>query len=135
MTDMPRPIPNMDDLDTAGFFKAAAEHKLTIRTCTQCGASYSLPREYCRECGAFAMEWKEVSGKATLHAYTVVTHPVHPAFPVPYTAVLVDLVDVPGARMVGNIPGEHHLEVGQAMEVWFEHVEDGIVLPQWKVAQ
>jgi hypothetical protein len=60
-----------------------------------------------------------------------VEHQVHPAFPVPYTIVLVQLDDAP-ARLIGHLPGAPELVEGQAMKVWFETLEDGVVLPQWK---
>ena len=66
------------------------------------------------------------------------THQVHPAYPVPYTVVLVDLDALPGTRLVGSLDGDQHLAAGMPMEVWFEDVgeADGrrVVLPQWRPA-
>ena len=56
---------------------------------------------------------------------------MHPAFPVPYTIVLIQLDDV-RARLVGHLPGAPELVEGQPMEVWFETLDDGVVLPQWR---
>jgi len=47
--------------------------------------------------------------------------------------VLIQLDDVP-ARLVGYLPGAPELAEGQAMKVWFETVDDGVVLPQWRSA-
>jgi len=62
---------------------------------------------------------------------------VHPAYPVPYTIVLVDLDDLPGTRLVSRMPGTPELTAGLPVEVWFEEIGevDGrpIVLPQWKL--
>jgi hypothetical protein len=52
---------------------------------------------------------------------------------VPYTVVLIQLDDMP-ARVVGYLPGVPDLEEGQPMQVWFETLDDGVVLPQWKRA-
>ncbi len=68
-----------------------------------------------------------------MYSWTVVEHQVHPAFPTPYTVVLVQLDDAP-ARMVGSLAGSADLIEGQPMEVWFETLDDGVVVPQWKVA-
>jgi uncharacterized protein len=50
---------------------------------------------------------------------------------VPYTIVLVELDDHPGVRFVGYLAGAPQLTDGQPMRVWFEQLDDGVVLPQW----
>jgi hypothetical protein len=51
---------------------------------------------------------------------------------VPYTVVLVELVDHPGVRFVGYLAGAPQLTDGQAMAVRFEGLDDDVVLPQWE---
>jgi uncharacterized OB-fold protein len=87
---------------------------------------------HCHACGSWDTRWDSVSGRATLYSWTVVNHQVHPAFPVPYTIVLVDLDDHPGVRFVGHLAGAPDLSAGQAMRVRFEELEDGTVLPDWE---
>ena len=129
-----RPLPVTDDHDSGGFWAAAREGKLVVRVCAHCGALLHLPRAYCHQCGTWSEEWKEVSGRGRLTSWTVVEHQVHPAFPVPYTIVLVELDDAPGARLIGQLPGAAALIPGQPMEVWFEDAGEGTVLPQWRPA-
>ncbi len=100
--------------------------------CTACGGFLHVPRAYCRSCGSWDGEWRVVGGTATLHSWTVVDHQVHPAYPVPYTIVLVDLDDAPGVRLLGNLPGSPDLRDGLPMRVRFDEVADGVVLPQWE---
>jgi uncharacterized OB-fold protein len=126
-----RPLPVDDDVDTAGFFEAARRHELAVRVCDQCGAVLHMPRAYCRACGSWEGHWQPVSGRGRVYSWTTVEHQVHPAFRVPYTVVLVQLDDVP-ARLVGYLPGAPDLAEGQPMEVWFETLDDGVVLPQWR---
>ena len=57
---------------------------------------------------------------------------MHPAFPVPYTVVLVDADDA-DARFVGMLPGRPDLQVGDAMRVRFDQAPDGTALPQWEL--
>ena len=64
----------------------------------------------------------------------MVEHQVHPAYPVPYTIVLVDVDEAPGVRYVGSIPGRPDLVDAMAMRVRFDTVDDGVVLPQWEPA-
>ena len=70
-------------------------------------------------------------GTGRLVSWTTAEHQVHPAYPVPYTIVLVQLDDRPGVRFVRSLPGAPQLTDGQAMRVWFEEVEDA-ALPQWE---
>jgi uncharacterized OB-fold protein len=129
-----RPQPVEDDRDTAGFWEAARRHELAVLTCQECGAVLHMPRAYCHHCRSWAVGWREVRGRGSLHSWTVVDHQAHPAFPVPYTVVLVQLDDAPEVRLVGHLPGEPELTVGQSMETWFETLDDGVVLPQWRPA-
>jgi uncharacterized protein len=127
-----RLLPVDDDVDTGGFFAAARRGQLAIRRCNGCDAVLHLPRAYCHACGSWEGRWAPVAGTGTLHSWTVVEHQVHPAFPVPYTVVLVQLDDV-AARLVGWLPDRPPLAPGQPMRVWFEEL-DGAVLPQWAPA-
>jgi uncharacterized OB-fold protein len=126
-----RPRPVDDDLDTGGFFEAARRGELVVRVCDGCGAVLHMPRAYCHTCGSWQGHWQPVSGRGHVYSWTTAEHQVHPAFPVPDTIVLVQLDDVP-ARLVGYVPGAPDLTEGQPMEVWFEMLEDGVVVPQWR---
>ncbi|HVW32081.1 MAG TPA: OB-fold domain-containing protein [Acidimicrobiia bacterium] len=130
-TDRPRPRPVVTDVDTGGFFAAAARDELAVCTCAQCGAVLHLPRAYCHHCGHWGVTWRPVAGRGRLYSWTTVEHQVHPAFPVPYTVVLVDLVDEPGVRLVGYLQGRPELEAGMEMQVWFEALDDDTKIPQW----
>ena len=77
-------------------------------------------------------EWKPAGTTGTLHSFTVADHQVHPAYPVPYTIVLVDLDDVPGVRLLGNLDGAPDLTIGMPMRVRFDQLADGVVLPNWE---
>ncbi|BBG02742.1 hypothetical protein PSA01_29540 [Pseudonocardia saturnea] len=90
-----------------------------------------MPKAYCHRCGSWETDWRVVPGRGSLLTWTVVTHQVHPAHPVPYTVVLV-AVDGCGAHLVGSLPGRPELATGQPMEVWFEHLDHGVVLPNWR---
>jgi hypothetical protein len=131
MTTIRRPHPARDP-DTWGFFEAAARGELVVNACSACGAVLHLPRPYCHRCGSLEVEWRPVSGRARLVSWTTVHQGLHPAFDTPYTVVLVELDDAPGARLAGYLPGEPDLADGMAMEVRFEPAGDDVVLPQWE---
>ena len=126
--------PVVDDHDTGGFFEAAARGELVVRACANCGTVLHVPRAYCRACGSWDGEWKPAGTTGTLHSFTVADHQVHPAYPVPYTIVLVDLDDVPGVRLLGHLDGNPDLTIGMPMRVRFDELADGVVLPNWEPA-
>ena len=130
---LPASLPVEDDIDTGGFWEAARRHELVVRACSKCQAVIHAPRAYCGECGSWDGYWKPVSGKGTVYSWTIVEHQTHPGYPVPFTVVLVQLDDAP-ARLVGHIDGRADLEAGQAMQVRFDDVGEGTVLPQWEPA-
>jgi uncharacterized OB-fold protein len=127
-------IPVVDDPDTGGFFEAARRHELAVCFCASCDAALHLPRAYCHRCGAWGNAWRAVAVTGTLHSFTIVEHQVHPAFPVPYTIVLVDIDGLADVRLIGDLPGRPLLEIGMAMRVRFDDVADGVVLPRWEPA-
>lgn len=132
---MDRILPVDDDHDTGGFFSAANQRRLVVRTCLDCGANLHLPRAYCSHCRSWNTAWKDVDGeRGTLYAWTVVERPTHPAYPVPYTVVLVDVDGAPGMRLVGYLPGRPELRAGQAMKLGFDEAGEGVVLPNWEPA-
>jgi len=129
-----RLVPVADDVDTGGHFAAARNQQIAIRRCNGCDAVLHVPVAYCRTCGSWEGRWEAVEGRATLYSWTVVEHQVHPAYPVPYTVVVVDLDDLPGTHLLGRLDGAPDLRAGQPMEAWFEDLTDDVVLPQWRPA-
>lgn len=124
--------PVEDDHDTAGFFAAARRGELAVKVCDACGSVLHLPRQWCT-CGSAESSWQTVAGRGALHSWTVTEHQIHPAFPVPYTVVLVDLDEV-AARFVGMLPGRPEgLRVGLPLRVRFDRAPDGTTLPQWEL--
>ncbi|WP_395103828.1 Zn-ribbon domain-containing OB-fold protein [Actinomadura sp. SCN-SB] len=127
-----RLLPVIDDPDTAGHWAAAARGEVAVRTCHDCGTVLHMPRAHCFSCGGDDTFWRTVPGRARLYSWTVVEHQVHPAYPVPYTAVIVELEEPGGVRLGGYLPGRPELRADQPMRVRFENLGDGTVLPQWE---
>ena len=129
----PRPRPRTDDPDTRGFWEAAEQGRIVVLQCRDCGASVHLPRPCCARCGGEDLQWQTMAGTGRLYSWTVVHHQVHEAFPTPYTIVMVSLDDAPGVRLVGQLAGAPDLEADVPMRAWFEQLEEGVVLPQWRI--
>lgn len=126
-----RPVPITDDEDTGGYWDAAQRGAVAVLFCDGCGRALHLPTPSCPSCGTDHVSWRDVRPTGTVYSWTVVTHAIHPGFPVPYAVVLVELDDVPGVRVVTNIDGRPELRVGTPMRAVFDDVRDGTVVPQW----
>ena len=127
------PLPVVDDPDTAGFFAAALAGHVAVRHCLDCATDLHAPRAHCAGCGGWNTAWRPLRGTGRLYSWTVVERQLLPAFPVPYTIVLVEPDDAPGVRLVGHVPGRlDDPTPGQAMHATFDDVRDGVVVPQWR---
>jgi uncharacterized OB-fold protein len=133
MTDrLPEPIVNAD---SAPYWDGARHHKLLLQKCRACGTLRFFPRYLCTACGSEATEWTEVSGRGTVHSFTIVHRAAFPEFQanVPYVIALVDLAE--GPRMMTNIVGEGALEteIDDPVEVCFEaRGTNGAKVPQFR---
>lgn len=122
------------DRDTGPFFAAAREGRLVFRACNACGRGLHVPTPTCRFCGSADTGWRDARGTGTLFSWTTVTHQAHPAWPVPYTVVIVALDEAPDVRLTGSLPGAPPLHAGQPMQAWFEDIGQGRALPNWRPA-
>ena len=129
-----RILPNVHDRETSGFFEAAAEGRLVYRACDDCDHALHPPTGHCPRCGGWNTAWRTSPGKGRLHAWTTVTHQLHPAYPTPYTLVVVELDDAPDVRLMGRLDGAPDLALDEPMTVWFERMNDDVTLPQWRRA-
>ena len=122
-------------LDTQFFWDGIKDHKLLIQRCTECGVLRHPPRPMCPHCNALSWATIESSGRGAVFSFVMPRHPPYPWFEYPYIVVLVDLDD--GIRLVSNLcgiaPGD--VTIGTRVEVFFEHFDDGLVLPQFRPAE
>lgn len=133
MSEWGKPVP-APDAETAPFWDACKEHRLSVQKCRQCGTLRFPPNRICAECRSTEMDWVAVSGRATLYSWIVVRHPVPRevyADDVPYVVALVDLAE--GPRMVSNLEGcePEDARDGMPLEVVFEPGQGGFVFPKF----
>jgi uncharacterized protein len=132
-----KPVPVPDRL-TKGFWAAAAEDRLVIQRCGECGHRQHPPGPVCRRCYSSAVGFEQVSGRGRIYTYTITHHRVVAGFEdVPYAIALVELDEQEGLRMLANLPGVplDVIAVGMAVEVVFEPLPDAGKLPQFKAAR
>jgi uncharacterized protein len=115
---VPEPTP-----ETAPYWEATRRGELCLPYCAACDAHWFYPRPFCPTCHSSHLEWRVVSGRATLWSY-VIAHRPAPGFEdqVPYAIALVRLAE--GPTMMTNIVGventPEHLILDMDLEVAFE---------------
>ncbi|MGW2664087.1 Zn-ribbon domain-containing OB-fold protein [Nocardia tengchongensis] len=123
--------PVVRDERSAVFFDAAADDRLAVRRCLDCGHWLGLEARSCSNCGHSNLEWREAVGTAELVSWSVVHHPPHPAFAdqVPFPIGLIELAEGPwiNARLVGVRLDE--LRAGLPLRVTFAHPAEGDSYP------
>jgi uncharacterized OB-fold protein len=126
------------DVDTAPFWEACRRRELRFQRCRACTRFRHPPLPGCPHCGETADEWVTVAGRGCVFSYTIVHHPAVPALrdAVPYTVVVVELDDVPGARLVSNLleVRPEDVRVGMAVELVWDEPAPGVVLPRFRPA-
>ena len=120
-----RPLPLLT-LDNEFFWTSGADGTLRLQECQACESLIHPPAPVCRYCRARDMGVRDVSGRATLAGFTVNHRFSLPGMPAPYVVAQVAIAEDPRVRLTTNIvecdPGR--LELGQQVEVVFEHIED-----------
>jgi uncharacterized OB-fold protein len=96
-----RPHPEQGALSRP-FWEAAANQRLVLQYCVRTGRFQHYPRPVSIYCGGRELEWREVSGKGSLYAFTITRRPP-PAFAgqEPYVVALVDLDE--GVRFMSSL--------------------------------
>jgi uncharacterized OB-fold protein len=141
-TQYDRPLPRFYSEGSREFYDAAKKHELRIQQCAACGRFRFPPQPMCPECHSLDSRWTQVSGRGTVHTFTVVHHfeprsvPMFswPADQYPIVVVIVELPDAGGVHLVSNIVDcePQDLGVGMEVEVVFDDVTDEITLPKFR---
>lgn len=128
--EVSRSAPPRLDPDNAEYFAAAADGRLVIQRCTDCGSPRFYPRLLCPDCHSDASEWMQASGKGTVYSYSVVWRAPLPQFAemVPYAVALVDLDE--GVRMFTRIDAPHDsIDIGDRVTCRMEKMSDDVGIP------
>jgi uncharacterized OB-fold protein len=95
----PIPVP---DPDSAGFWLAAVQGRLTVARCLHCGIHQHPPAEVCRHC-AGALRFEDVTGAGTIFSFIVVRHQTVPGHEPPYVVAIVEFPEQSGVRVTGVV--------------------------------
>lgn len=135
---LPIPQPERDGL-SAPYWEGLKAEELRIQHCAHCGKWQWGPEWICHACHSFDIAWREVSPRGRIYSWERVWHPVHPALKeaVPYLVILVELLEPPGIRLIGNLLGEplQAVTIGDDVVGVFDHhadAEPAYTLLQWR---
>ena len=122
---MTRPLPELN-AQNEFFWTAGGDGVLRIQECRDCEALIHPPQPVCRYCRSRNMGVRDVSGRATLSAFTVNHRFGFPDLPPPYVVAQVAVVEDPRVRLTTNIVecDPDDLALGQMVEVTFDKIED-----------
>ncbi|MGC2788195.1 MAG: Zn-ribbon domain-containing OB-fold protein [Roseiarcus sp.] len=75
--------------------------EIRLQTCVACGRQIFFPRTICPHCGDSRLEWRKISGEATVYSTTIVRQ--KPERGGDYNVAIVEFSE--GARMLSRIEG------------------------------
>ncbi|MGW3967595.1 Zn-ribbon domain-containing OB-fold protein [Amycolatopsis sp. NPDC005003] len=125
---MSRPVPQSTTLSRP-FWDAAADGRLVLPKCGDCGLTFFAPEPACPGC--LSREWTYVpsAGTGTVYAVTVVHRAPGPGFEVPFALAVVDLDD--GVPLLSHVVGcpVDDVVVGLRVRVDFRPLTAELTLP------
>lgn len=117
-----RPLPRFPQPDTAPFWDATRDGRLTYQVCRRCRGIVFYPRAHCTHCTSLDLESRTSTGRGTIYTFTVIRQHGHPFFRsrVPYVVAFIDLEE--GFRMLAEVSGvaPEDVRVGQRVGLEWE---------------
>lgn len=111
--------------DSEPFWQAAAEGRLLIKQCADCGEYHWYPRPLCPHCGSDRTEWKPAAGTGTIYTVSVTRR----AGPIAFAIGYVTLDE--GVTMLTNFADcdLDTLRIGDRVRVVFKPTDGGPPVP------
>lgn len=129
-------LPRPDDT-SAEFWDGAAQSRLVVQRCTTCESFQHPPEPQCSGCGGHELGFEPVSGRARVRGFCVNRQEGSTPFSVPYTNLVVEIVEQSGLLLPSYLPGEppDWVSLDVEVEVEFVRVSESISLPQFGLAK
>ncbi len=112
------------NLDSAAYWEAAAEGRLMLKRCSECGRAHHYPRRLCPFCHSDRTEWVEASGRGTVYSFSITLKPER--------RVLAYVTLAEGPTMMTNLTGDTPPAIGQDVAVEFTQTAEGLSLPVFR---
>src|SRR3954447_21497473 len=121
-----RILPRLTDLNRP-FWTGGGEGRLVFLRCGDCRYYNHPPTPICPICHSKNQAHEPVSGRATLHTYTVNHQPWMPGPGLPYVVAIVELPEQEGLRLTTNLVdcAIDEIAIGMPVRVCFEAHVDG----------
>ena len=126
MTDKPfRILPRLGGA-AEFFWTSGADGQLRFLRCQSCGYYVHPPSPICPVDLSKDLAPEPVSGRGTVHTFTVNHQPWIPGFDPPYAVAIVELEEQDGLRLMTNVVGcpPDDVHIGMPVRVTFEHHDD-----------
>ena len=125
--------PALDD-DNRFFWTSGEDGRLRFLRCQSCGHYLHPPLPRCPQCGGDQLAPEPVSGRGTVHTFTV-NHQQWAGDAEPWIIAIVELVEQDGLRLTTNIVDcpLDEVAIGQEVEVTFEE-RDAVWFPLFRRA-
>ncbi|MCF8709423.1 Zn-ribbon domain-containing OB-fold protein [Rhizorhapis sp. SPR117] len=122
--------------DTAPFWEAAKEHRLTACQCGECGHFRMPPSPFCPNCQSTKKNWPDLPGTGTVFSYAICSKNPATGEDFIYVPVVVQLDGTDDARLISNIFGidADDVRIGMKVQVEWNPINDGWVLPVFRPA-
>ena len=115
----------MSEFTTKNYMDALAEGNIRGSKCNTCGSIHVPPRPICPNCGGINLEWKNVSQKGEIQAFTMIQVPLsNMVGRSPYAVAVVKLNNGPSiSGLVLDVEDSEELSVGA--QVVAEFISEG----------
>ncbi len=124
--EIERPLP-VATPTSAPFWEGLRARELRLQFCPDCERFVFYPRSHCPHCLRPDPEWRRVSGRGELHAFTIARSPTARFFTddVPQRLAIVQLEE--GVRLTSTLVDvdEDAIAVGMPLEPVFEETNGG----------
>jgi uncharacterized OB-fold protein len=122
--------------ETAPFWSAGAQGRLLIARCNACGHWIHPPMPVCARCLSRDIMPAPVSGRGTVHSFTINHQAFLPGMDVPFAIAIVELPEQEALRLTTNIVDCPPEAVHIGMEVTVRFLPQGdIYLPLFAPVQ
>lgn len=112
------------NIENRPFFDAAAQGRLVLKRCEDCGEHHHYPRALCPHCLSEKTVWQDSAGQGTIYAFSVMRR-----VPQPYALAYVTLDE--GVTLMTNIVDADldRLAIGQRVKVAFRQTDGAVTVP------
>ena len=130
----PRPAPAPDQyIPSAPFWDGARAGRLVLQACGDTGRMQHYPRPVSMATGSRNLVWRDVSGRGTIYAWTVLRTPT-PGLEDAGPVVVATIELEEGVRILGRLldADPAAVAIGQAVTLAWDHFDDGTPYPAFR---